>query len=181
MTQNDITKTGLSEFDAYLENIAAKPATFAVRMFNGRPSLVFRRTIHHDEVKRIKDDALKAIQAVIENNYPSAWKPWIPNDLTVIGRAKHFAERHVGVLKWFDCDEPTEEQKGLESFRQVGEQWQEERIVEEKWDELHFLMMAKRDGHGFQSLIDGMNEQLGVGYTSSDVTRFQREARPVQE
>lgn len=176
MQTKDIASKGPEGFDQYLELISKKPTTFAIRLTDGRPALVFRRTVDFSEISQIKDKAVKATLAVMENNCPPAWKPYLKGDPSIAGRAVHFAERHVGYLKWVDCDQP--ETPGT-NHRKIGEQWQEERIVEERWETLQFLVMAAHDGEAFRALIDGLNAEIGVGVTSDDVSYFQREAQTV--
>lgn len=172
----DLTYT--SDFDAFIDGIVEETATFVVRLTDGRPPLVFRKTRNWDDLEVLKARVAKVIKMVQDRSMPATWKPFIGSNIAPVGHAVWFADRHVGYLKWFDCEKP--ETEGPQ-FRKVGEQWQEERIVEAPSSELTFIKMSAKDPHGFQSLHQAFFENVGVGWTSTDAAYFRKEEGTVQE
>lgn len=151
----DITTEGTSVFDSYIETVSRKPKTFAV-LLEGRPTLVFRRTTDWDEMQSIRQRAINQTKAASEGNVHSAWKEFLSVDPTVAGRAVHLSSRHVGVL----ID---------------GE------LVQEKWEDLHFIKLAKLDPHGFNALMESVNNEVAVGWTVEDRDYFREASCKTQE
>lgn len=160
-----------SEFDSFIDSIANETSTFVVRLTDGRPALVFRKTRDWDELAMVKDQVGKAIRSVQENTFPEAWRAFIGSDITPVGHAKWFSLHHVGYLKWIDCDEPGEE---TAAYRKVGDKWQEEVLIEAPSGELTFLKMSKKDPYAFQSLHHAFFSNVGVGWTSDDARYFRK-------
>lgn len=151
---NDIINEGGSTLDSYLENLSSKPARFAVRL-QGRMTFAFRRTSDWDDLLRIRQRTVQQTKSVIDGNLIPEWKAYVSSDVTLIGKAVHLAARHIGVLV-----------DGV--------------LTGEPWSELDFLKLAKADPHGFTSLMDAVNEELGVGWTVEDQEYFRPEAGTVE-
>lgn len=163
----------VSAFDAWLDSIVEETKTFVVRLSDGRPPLVFRKTRNWDDLNAIKERVKKAILSVTDNAYPPAWKPFLASDITPVGQSVWMADRHVGYLEWRDCDEPAE---AGPQFRKLGEQWQEEVLVPISSSEFAFLKMSAKDPHGFQSLSQAFFDNVGVGWSASDANHFREAA-----
>lgn len=181
---NNTMTEGLESFDAYLDELASKPATFTVRL-DDRPPLVFRHTTEWDEAKEIRMAAINQTRAARDRNLLPEWLKYIGSDPTVMGQAVHLAKRSLGILamKWVPCVPPEDEQVRaglLESgrLREADGVWSElkEVLTGGPLGELRFLKMAKQDAHAFQSLVAAHDSEIGVGWTVEDQAYFREEA-----
>lgn len=167
-----------SDLESWIESLSQEVAHFYIRLSDGRPTLVFKKTGNWDELEEIKRRVKKAVQAVAENNCPAEWKKFIGQSLVPVGHAEWMANRHVGYLKWVDCDEPAEPGP---THRQLGEQWQEEILIPAKSETLTFLKMSHKDPLGFQSLSQAFFENVGVSWTSDDARYFRRQEEAIPD
>jgi hypothetical protein len=169
-------ETEASIFDIYMQEVEKRAKQFVVRL-SDRPSFVFGRDDGTEETRRITEEANKNVRLAVKGEIYSDWKELAGKDHMAIGRAVHMAERHRGFMveKWVPCEEPTVKADG---FKLEGDQWCQkvEVFKAERWSVRQFLSIARRDPQAFMQLMEGLNDQLGVGMTSDDVAYFQEEA-----
>lgn len=151
----DILNDKPSVFDAYIESVSKKPTTFVVAL-NDRPAFVFRRTTAWDEMQSIRLAAINQTKAAQDGNIHAEMKKYLGQDPSVMGRAVHLAKRHVGFMG-------------------------DDGLIEEPWGEAQFIRLSAIDSYGFNSLMEAVNEEIGVGWTVEDRNYFREQDRVGQE